>query len=632
MSKSKPRSRTTKPATARSTAPSGNQAAHYGARIQEADAPPGATYWKIVGVRHLSPDENRGKHNIFVDAIDETGQRVRSPDLRIAYTWEGRRDDEPAPPRPLDKPDNEPAGNLDVYKGQIVTAWLQGDGLPSDRVAGLHTDHDDEPASDGGNGNTRFHHSFHVLFQWAQKAAVPVAPDGGQTRPEPTPPPISPPTQPGVLVPEQWVGVVTAIQLNLRQGPGIDHVQIGSLFQGMPVTVTGRVGEWLSVLANGQQGFVHGQWVQRAQPGAGEGVTASAGAYAPPPDQRIILPAGATAVMGAVAETWNNYGGLLLQHAAELGIDPGVAVAVLVAEANGKPYAPDGRMIIRFENHIFYHYWGKANEARFRQHFTFDPNTAWQGHQWRADPNGVWQPCHTSQAVEWQVCEFARSLNEQAALYAISMGAPQVMGFNHRTIGYETVQQMFHAFQSDVRNQFASLFRFMTVNGLVDAVRRGDYVAFARVYNGPGQAEHYARLIRQYQAAFDSVRGAAVSRAPAPALETATPMPVAPAPSLSAIDPALYAAWRNQISQGFEQNQSLFRRALEEAMDPQWLRQMMADHLRLVNGLYLIYNEYWTRLNYVTDPATAPAQLSTITQETMAQIEALFSRRPTGVG
>lgn len=631
MSRTRSR-RTPKPASARGMAPTGNQAADYGARVQEADAPPGATYWKIVGVRHLSPDENRGKHNIFVDAIDESGQRVRNPDLRIAYTWEGRRDDEPAPPKPLDKPDNEPAGNLDVYKGQIITAWLQGDGLPSDRVAGLHTDHDDEPASDGGNGNTRFHHSFHVLFQRAQKAAAPVTPDGGQARPEPAPPPTPPVTQPGVIVPEQWVGVVTAIQLNLRQGPGTEHVQIGSLFQGALVTVTGRVGEWLSVVANGQQGFVHGQWVQRAQPGAGEVGAAGGGEYAPPADQRITLPPGASADMGAVAETWNSYGGLLLQHATELGFDPAVAVAVLVAESRGKPYAPDGRMIIRFENHIFYREWGKDNEARFRQHFTFDPNTTWQGHQWRADPNGAWQPCHASQAVEWQVFDFARTLDERAAMYAISMGAPQVMGFNHRAIGYDTVQQMFHAFQTDVRHQIASFFRFMTVNGLVDAVRGGDYVTFARVYNGPGQAEHYAGLMRQYQAAFESVRRMAAPRAPAAAPEAAMPPSAAPGTTPAEIDSALYAAWRTQIMQGFEQNQALFRRTLEETMNPQWMRQVMEDHLRLVSGLYLIYNEYWLRLSYLSDPAAASAELSTITQETLAQVQSLFSHRQTGVG
>ncbi|HMN30844.1 MAG TPA: N-acetylmuramidase domain-containing protein, partial [Caldilineaceae bacterium] len=86
------------------------------------------------------------------------------------------------------------------------------------------------------------------------------------------------------------------------------------------------------------------------------------------------------------------------------------------------------------------------------------------------------------------------------------------MGFNHRSIGYETVQQMFQAFQADARNQIASLFRFMTVNGLIKAVQQADYATFARVYNGPGQANDYAALIRRYLAAFDSVRGTAIAR------------------------------------------------------------------------------------------------------------------------
>src|SRR5690606_10517432 len=131
-------------------------------------------------------------------------------------TWEGRRDDEPAPPKSLDKPDNEPAGSLDVYKGQIITAWLEGDGLPSERVTGLHTDHGDEVASDGSNGNMRFHHSFHVIFQRARAAAAPIVKDGTDEQ-KPVPPPTQP-SEPPTLVAENWTARVTATQLNLRQG------------------------------------------------------------------------------------------------------------------------------------------------------------------------------------------------------------------------------------------------------------------------------------------------------------------------------------------------------------------------------------------------------------------------------
>ncbi len=661
-----------KPAASRSAA-AAPRSPDYGAQIQPSQVAPGAMYWKITGVRHLPPDENRGRHNIFVDAIDEQGQRVRDPNLRIHYTWEGRRADEPAPPKPLDKPDNEPAGNLDVYKGQIITAWLEGDGLPSERVAGLHTDHNDEQASDGTNGNTRFHHSFQVTFQQARAEAAPVV-DEGANEQRPTPPPTQP-SEPPPLVAESWPGRVNTAELRLRLGPGTDHVQIGSLFQGDLLQVTGRAGEWLAVSANGQSGFVHSSYVEQSQVGAAE-----VGHLQPPPEHGIVMPSGASSAQRAIVNTWNQYGGLLLEQAAQLDLDPGVAVAVLVAESKGEPFGPDGRMIIRFENHIFYQYWGKANEARFRQHFSFDANQQWKGHHWRPDPNGAWQPMHEHQAGEWQVFEFARRLDERAAMLSISMGAPQIMGFNHTAIGYTTVQAMFHAFQADVREQLVSFFRFMTVHKLVDAVRGGDYVAFARIYNGPGQADHYAGLIREYRAVFEQVRPPQIARAAAEGAVPRTPMPPSPLPgkTLAEADPKLYEAWRTHIIHGFENNQLLFQRTLNGFMRPYWITvgmygllfavgiiafvvaivlalrtdsgvgptavfgglsavaflafflsrplQALEENLQFITWLGIVYNTYWTRLVYLQDLATVQEGLSDVTDDTITHLQQLMDK------
>jgi Ig-like domain from next to BRCA1 gene/Peptidase family M23 len=120
-------------------------------------------------VRHLTPDENRGKRTVYVDAKDETGRRCWEPALRIGWTWEGRRSDVLAQPVPLYKPDTEPAGNVDLYWGQKVEAWIAGDGLPSDHVANLHTRHPDEEAASGEFWNSRGHHSFRVVFQRTRK-------------------------------------------------------------------------------------------------------------------------------------------------------------------------------------------------------------------------------------------------------------------------------------------------------------------------------------------------------------------------------------------------------------------------------------------------------------------------------
>jgi hypothetical protein len=120
-----------------------NEAAAYGVRLEPANAPGDSPFWQVVNVRHLSADENRGKHNVFVRVLDATGQRDRNPALRAAYTWEGRRPDESAPPRPLDKGDADLGhADIDVNKGQHISVWIEGDGLPSARVANLHTDHE----------------------------------------------------------------------------------------------------------------------------------------------------------------------------------------------------------------------------------------------------------------------------------------------------------------------------------------------------------------------------------------------------------------------------------------------------------------------------------------------------------
>lgn len=176
-----------------------NEAEAYGARLIPANVPDGALYWKATTLRHLSPDENRGKHNVFVRALDENGQRDRNPSLRATYSWEGRQPNEDAPPRQLDKGDADIGhADIDVYQGQHISVWIEGDGLPSDRAENLHTDHDVlERTSDGQDGNSRYHHSYLVTFQ-RPLSPVPLQPLARPTatRPCPSFPPIPPSAPP----------------------------------------------------------------------------------------------------------------------------------------------------------------------------------------------------------------------------------------------------------------------------------------------------------------------------------------------------------------------------------------------------------------------------------------------------
>jgi hypothetical protein len=130
--------------------------------------------WRAVYVHHLSPQENGNQHNVFIDCLDSMGYWANASRLKVAYTWEGRRPDEAAPPRPFEKKPPEPRAQLDINKGQKITCWIDDPTLPSDRVVGLRSDVQDVP------GNNLFHNSFVVLFQLQQGGAVegPTEPDG----------------------------------------------------------------------------------------------------------------------------------------------------------------------------------------------------------------------------------------------------------------------------------------------------------------------------------------------------------------------------------------------------------------------------------------------------------------------
>ncbi len=156
--------------------PINDAAQQYELRIVEADVAAGETYWKVIGVHHLLPRENFSKHNVYLEALDESGQRIRNPIAWAGWTWEGRRSNERADPLPLDKPAYETAGNIAMHFGQVVSVWIKGLGRDanekSDRVENIHTTHPDEPLPDGSLLNTLGHHSFYVVFQRTHKATT----------------------------------------------------------------------------------------------------------------------------------------------------------------------------------------------------------------------------------------------------------------------------------------------------------------------------------------------------------------------------------------------------------------------------------------------------------------------------
>jgi hypothetical protein len=227
---------------------------------------------------------------------------------------------------------------------------------------------------------------------------------------------------------------------------------------------------------------------------------------------RVIPAQAANASAAAVARTWNSYGGLVGKLSGLLNVPMNGIVAVLAAESGGNCFGPDGRLIIRFENHLFYANWGEQNQDTFNRFFAFDrsaPANAWKGHLWRRDEKSQWQSFHGNQDLEWQALTTARALNDTAALYSTSMGAPQILGSNYRRVGYDTAQRMFYQFARSAPAQLIALFDY--VKGMnasspaIQALQRQDNLTFANVYNGPANAPTYSDIIHRYSDLFDQL-------------------------------------------------------------------------------------------------------------------------------
>lgn len=265
-----------------------------------------------------------------------------------------------------------------------------------------------------------------------------------------------------------WYAVTTAAGLNLRGGPGTTYPILKAMPKGTLVQLIEKSGMWFHV----QWGQYNG-WCSSAY-------LAVSDVPAPRPEPETAAAA-------------------MLRLAPSYGLDPAVGLAVMRVEAGGVAFGKDGRMILRFEPHV---YRPRLNNAEwFNVHFQIGVGgvAGWvgEGHRFRVGLTYPWRTFHGQQATEWEALTVARTLGDEAALQSISMGAGQVMGFNHRAVGYPSARAMFDALKDSAEAQVRAMLDYCRSRGLIGALRVGDFLAFARGYNGSGQAERYAKLIEQ---------------------------------------------------------------------------------------------------------------------------------------
>jgi hypothetical protein len=142
--------------------------------------------------------------------------------------------------------------------------------------------------------------------------------------------------------------------------------------------------------------------------------------------------------------------------------------AVAQKEGGGAGFQ-NGRVIIRFEGHIFRRLTGKK----------FD-----RSHPTLSHPYMLKCPYNGGQNNEYQRLAIAMQLDPEAAMQSCSWGMFQIMGFHYRICGFKTIHAFVDAMKEGVGTQLLIFCKFLIAQGLDDDLREHRWAAYALRFNG----------------------------------------------------------------------------------------------------------------------------------------------------
>ena len=179
-----------------------------------------------------------------------------------------------------------------------------------------------------------------------------------------------------------------------------------------------------------------------------------------------------------------------------LGIEAAALLAIAEVESGGKAFALVGgrrEPLIRFEGHYF----DRRLSAQKRQ------KARAQG---LASPTAGAVANPRTQAARWRLLARAASIDHQAAHESVSWGIAQVMGAHWQWLGYADIDALVAEARSGIGGQIRLMARYIEKSGLSAAIRKHDWEALARGYNGPAYKRN--SYDTRIAAAYEKYRGA----------------------------------------------------------------------------------------------------------------------------
>lgn len=182
------------------------------------------------------------------------------------------------------------------------------------------------------------------------------------------------------------------------------------------------------------------------------------------------------------------------QHAAvRLGVRVAAIKAVYAVESSGSGFLPDGRVKVNYEPHIMY----RQLKKKFGE--------AYANGQLARHPDLVAKkPGHlVPQNLEHEALDRAvKEIDRECGLESASWGAPQIMGFHWKALGFATVQLFVNRMFQGEAGQLDVFCRFIEIDPrLHRAMKALDWKTFADIYNGPAHQGYDAKISREYDRA-----------------------------------------------------------------------------------------------------------------------------------
>lgn len=169
--------------------------------------------------------------------------------------------------------------------------------------------------------------------------------------------------------------------------------------------------------------------------------------------------------------------------AEELGVEVAAIKAVVRIEAGAKLqgfWAP-GVPVANYVQSLFKKYNGKVKGRKLKD---------------AKVPDGL-----SGYALkEWTALTKARRINADAADMGTYWGMFQIGGYNYKLCGCKSVEEMVDKVSESEFSQLEMFAVFIQNAGMLEALKKKDWTAFARKYNGPSYAKrgYHTRMAKEY--------------------------------------------------------------------------------------------------------------------------------------